>query len=98
VYDSSQNTGGPNDPQGATGYEIIADKAAWSERPTFLLASKHTIETKFSGSKWLLGIDGEEYELVTTFHGVGADFWNSETPLLDMIYKYLKRALDAYFQ
>src|SRR6266487_663250 len=98
VYDSSQNTGGSNPPQGATAYEIIADKATCGERPTFLLASEHTINTKFSGSKWLLSIDGEEYELVADFSGIGADSWRSDTPLLDTIYRYLERALDAYFK
>lgn len=97
VYDSAQNTGGPNPPQGATAYEIIADRASWHERPSFLLAEEHTIDTTFRGSKWLLGIDGEAYELVTIFYGIGADYWNSDTPLLDMIYKYLERALEAYF-
>jgi hypothetical protein len=87
VYDSSQNTGGPHDLQGATAYELITDKATGSERPMFLLASEHTIGTTFSGSKWLLSIDGEAYELVTTYRGVGADFWNSDTPLLNAIYK-----------
>ena len=97
VYDSSQNAGGPNEPQGATAY-IIADKATWNERPTFLLASEHTIVTTFCGPKWLLSIDGEEYELVSILSGTGADSWNTNTPLLDMIYQHLERALDAYFK
>jgi hypothetical protein len=98
VYDSAQNTGGSNDPQGATVYEIIADKATWSERPTFLLASEHTVDTTFRDSKWVISIDGEVYELVRISRGVGADFWRSDTPLLDMIYTYLERTLDAYFK
>ena len=47
VYDSSKNLGGPNDPQGADAYEVIADRATHSERPTFLLASEHAIDTTF---------------------------------------------------
>lgn len=98
VYDTSQNGGGLNEPQGAMVYRIIADKATWGERPTFLLASEHTISTEFSGSNWLLHVDGEKYELVTTSNGVEVDCWSSDTPLLDTIYRYLERALEAYFK
>lgn len=64
----------------------------------FLQASEHKIDTRFSGRKWLLSIDGEEYELVANSSGIGAASWRSDTPLLDTIYKYLERSLDAYFK
>lgn len=97
VYDAAKNAGGPDAPQGATIYEVVADNAHPHKRPTFLLASEHEVETKFVDSKWLLSIDGQEYRVVS-MSGTNIDMWYSDTPLFDMIYRYLKRTLDQYFK
>lgn len=98
VYDSSQNVGGTATPQGVVGYKIVADETKWSKRPVFFLAEEHTIDARYNGSYWALNIDGEEYKIVATIMGIAADFWLSDTPLLDTIYKYLQNALDTYFK
>jgi hypothetical protein len=97
VYDSAENVGGPKPPPGAKAYEIVADKIHAQNRPTFLLADEHTIDTKVSNSKWLLIIDGEEHELVS-ISGTGVDIWLSDTPLFDMVYERLKKALDEHLK
>lgn len=97
VYDSAENVGGPKPPPGAKSYEIVADNIHAQNRPTFLLAEEHTIDTKVSNSKWLLNIDGEEYELIT-ISGTGVDIWFSDTPLFDMVYERLKEAVDEHLK
>jgi hypothetical protein len=97
VYDDSEDTGAFGFPPGAAIYEIIVDKTQRRKLATFLLASDHKIEIKYFDSNHLIGIDGEDYELVMTTE-TPADFWNSDTPLFDMVYEYLKYALDKYFK
>ncbi len=97
VYDETENTGAFGLPPGTTIYEIIVDKTQHRKPATFLLASDHKIEIKYIDSQHLIGIDGEDYEFVMTTE-TPADFWNSDTPLFDMVYEYLKYALDKYFK
>ena len=97
IYDSTKTTGAFDPPNGATIYEIIADKKQPIKSSSFLLASDHKIDIKRIGSKQMIGIDGEDYELIST-SGTFLDFWVSDTPLLDMVYAQLKRSLDEYLK
>jgi hypothetical protein len=96
VYNSTKTTGA-FDPPGAAIYEIIADKTQSRKPATFLLASDHKIDIKYIDSEQILGIDGEDYKLVMT-SGTTLDSWDSDTPLFDMVYEYLKRTLNEYFK
>ncbi len=95
VYDSMEKTG-VSVPSGVTIYEIIADRTQPRKPAAFLLTSEHTIDIKRIGSKQMLAIDGEDYEFVSR-SGTSLDF-SVDTPLLDMVYRYLKRRLDEYFR
>ncbi len=97
VYDDTENTSEFGIPPGATTYEIIADEAQSRKPATFLLASDHKIDIKHVDSEPMLGIDGKDYKLVME-SWTNSDFWNSDTPLFDMVYEYLERALDEYFK
>jgi hypothetical protein len=97
VYDDTKNTGAFGIPPGATIYEIITDESQSRKPATFMLASDHKIDIKYIDSKQMLGIDGEDYELVMT-SATSSDFWGSDTPLFDMVYEYLKYTLDDYFK
>jgi hypothetical protein len=97
VYDSTKNTGAFGAPPSATIYEIVADKTQLRKPATFLLASEHEIDVKRISSKQMLGIDGEDYELIST-SGTTFDIWGSDTPLFDMVYEYLKHSLNEYFR
>lgn len=97
VYDDTKNTGAFGFPPGATIYEIIADETQSRKPATFLLASERKIDIKYVDSEPMLGIDGKDYKLVME-SWTDSDFWGSDTPLFDMVYEYLKYALDKYFK
>jgi hypothetical protein len=98
VYDTATQSARESDPpQGAIIYEIIVDKVQPRKPATFLLASDHKIEDKSTGSKWILSIDGEDYEAVSR-SWIPIDVWRADTPLLDMVYWYLDNSLKKYFK
>jgi hypothetical protein len=98
VYDNAKHTSSSGFPPDTTTiYEVVANKIHLRKSSTFLLASEHTIAEKQVGSKWILSIDGTDYELISR-SGATFDIWSTDTPLLDMIYTNLKQRVNNYFK